>query len=194
MTPHIRGEVLLDGALESVQVRKRELKQFLARSSFLPQDIDVISNMSALSNVLVGLLGTDSGGFPPFLVNRELKAKATKLLSQLELEIDYAVPATELSGGQRQKVLLARALIRQPSFLLLDESVSALDPQSFIRSLGVLREYVLSYGATAILAAHQPQLAIPLVDKVLALKDGRVLWFRKATDVSAGDLSELYRK
>lgn len=194
MLPEVHGEIFLDEEPEPVSRRNIEFRKFLSRSSYLPQDIDVISNMSTLSNVLVGLLGTKTGGLPPFFVSRELKTKASELLGELELNIDYSTPATELSGGQRQKTLLARALIRQPSFLFLDESVSALDPQSFIASLGILRDYVMRTSATAILAAHQPHLAIPFVDKVLALKNGLVAWTRDAADVSPGDLSELYSK
>ena len=84
-----------------------------------------------------------------------------------------AFPA-QLSGGQRQRLALVRALARQPKLLLLDEPLSALDPDTRARLQDQLRRLHDLFGATTLMTSHDPAEARRLADRVLRLEAGRL--------------------
>ncbi len=84
-----------------------------------------------------------------------------------------ARPATELSGGERARVLLARALATQAPILLTDEPVAALDPRHQLLVLDVLREQARS-GASVVAVMHDLPLAARFADRVLLMREGRI--------------------
>ena len=80
----------------------------------------------------------------------------------------------ELSGGERQKVMLARALAQQPKVLLLDEPTSSLDIQNQYQVLDIVRDICRTSSITAVMVIHDLNLALRFWDRFLLLKDGRV--------------------
>ena len=80
----------------------------------------------------------------------------------------------ELSGGERQKVMLARALAQQPRVLLLDEPTSSLDIQNQYQVLDIVRDICRTSGIAAVMVIHELNLALRFCDRFLLLKDGRV--------------------
>jgi iron(III) transport system ATP-binding protein len=92
----------------------------------------------------------------------------------------------QLSGGQRQRVALARALVYRPSVLLLDEPFSNLDAKLRNRARDWLRELQQRLGITTIFVTHDQEEALSLSDRVLVMRDGRVL--------RIGDPEEVYRE
>ena len=92
----------------------------------------------------------------------------------------------ELSGGERQKVMLARALAQQPKVLLLDEPTSSLDIQNQYQVLDIVRDICRTSSITAVMVIHDLNLALRFCDRFLLLKDGRVY--------RAGDSSILDRE
>ena len=80
----------------------------------------------------------------------------------------------ELSGGERQKVMLARALAQQPKVLLLDEPTSSLDIQNQYQVLDIVRDICRTSAITAIVVIHDLNLALRFCDRFLLLKDGQV--------------------
>ena len=81
---------------------------------------------------------------------------------------------SELSGGERQKVMLARALAQQPRVLLLDEPTSSLDIRNQYQVLAIVRDICRTGGITAIVVIHDLNLALRFCERFLLLKDGRV--------------------
>lgn len=80
----------------------------------------------------------------------------------------------ELSGGERQKVMLARALAQQPKVLLLDEPTSSLDIQNQYQVLDIVRDICRTSGIAAVMVIHELNLALRFCDRFLLLKDGQV--------------------
>ena len=80
----------------------------------------------------------------------------------------------ELSGGERQKVMLARALAQQPKVLLLDEPTSSLDIQNQYQVLDIVRDICRTSAITAVVVIHDLNLALRFCDRFLLLKDGQV--------------------
>ena len=84
-------------------------------------------------------------------------------------------PLTQLSGGERQKVLLARTLAQEPEILLLDEPTSSLDLQNQSAVLTLVRQQIRRRGFAAVMALHDVNLALRFADRVLLFKEGSVL-------------------
>ncbi|MEY7850103.1 phosphonate C-P lyase system protein PhnL [Natrarchaeobius sp. A-rgal3] len=105
----------------------------------------------------------------------EARDRARELLAALELppELWKAYPAT-FSGGERQRVNLAKALATEPSLLLLDEPTSALDPETRAAAVDLLRSS-LADGTTMVGVFHNPDVVATLADRVLVLDDGSVV-------------------
>lgn len=98
-----------------------------------------------------------------------------------------------LSDGQKQKILIARAIAQEPKVLLLDEPTSHLDIRYKVEILSMLKRLCLMKGITVILTLHEPDLAIKSCDSLVLIRDNRVLASGPVDDVAQGKLfSELY--
>ena len=104
-------------------------------------------------------------------------------LSLVELS-DYADrPVTQLSGGQMQRVALARSMVYQPQILLLDEPLSNLDAQLRLRLRDDLRRIIKRVGLTALYVTHDQQEAVVLGDRIGVMRDGRLLQLAAADEL-----------
>ncbi|MEU7591297.1 ABC transporter ATP-binding protein [Micromonospora sp. NPDC049230] len=114
-------------------------------------------------NVGLGLSGADTSG------------RIQRALAEVGLaERDRAWPA-ELSGGQAQRVAVARALVREPDLLLLDEPFGALDALTRLRMQVLLRRLRAEHGFAALLVTHDVEEALLLADRILLLDDCRIV-------------------
>lgn len=118
------------------------------------------------------------------------RAVVAAALRQLGLEDLAHRPVTQLSGGQAQRVLVARALAQQPAVLLLDEPTSALDLRHQVEVLELLRRAVARDGIAGLVAIHDLNLAARYCDELVLLHDGRVLAAGPPADVVRAELVE----
>lgn len=103
----------------------------------------------------------------------EARAAATRLLVRVGLGERLGHRPSMLSGGEQQRVAVARALIMKPSLLLADEPTGDLDEDTADRLHALLREMHAEHGLTSLIATHNPRLAAAC-DRVLRLQDGRL--------------------
>jgi lipoprotein-releasing system ATP-binding protein len=103
----------------------------------------------------------------------EARARASELLRRVGLEARFEHRPGMLSGGEQQRVAVARALAMRPALLLADEPTGDLDEQTADALHGLLREMHRLYGLTSIIATHNPRLAAAC-DRVLQLEGGRL--------------------
>jgi iron complex transport system ATP-binding protein len=96
------------------------------------------------------------------------------ILRQMALEDMAMRPVSTLSGGEMQKVILARALAQEPDLLLLDEPTSNLDLKNQLEVMGLVRTAVKDRGLSAVICLHDINLALRYADRFLMLKDGKV--------------------
>lgn len=161
------GEVLFDGSpLQTLDARRRA-----RRIAYVPQTISTVFPFTALEVVLTGR--------SPYTTRFRFESEEELETAHAALEaVDAshlaARPVTELSGGERQSVALARALAQEPECLLLDEPSAALDLKhraGLVRHLISLRE---ERGMTALIITHDLQLLDPAFDQVFAMWRGRI--------------------
>lgn len=172
----LAGEIFFDGArLEDLTPRERA-----RRIAYVPQIVRTVFPFTALEVVLSGR--TPHTGSFRFENDGDI-AIAQDALAAVDAAHLAARPVTELSGGERQMVALARALAQQPVCLLLDEPSSALDLKHravLIRHLRRLRD---EQGMTSLVVTHDLSLIDPLFDQAFALRCGQVVAAGKTSDV-----------
>jgi putative ABC transport system ATP-binding protein len=141
----------------------------LSQLGFIRQNFDLLPGVSAIDNAVLKLLKTVRW--------REAHRQITPLLERLGLGERLDHRAETLSMGERQRVMIARALSTEPSLLLADEPTGSLDSQRSHEVLGLLRELCRERGVAIVLVSHDP-IAAAYADRVYALRDGRLLDYR----------------
>jgi ATP-binding cassette subfamily C protein LapB len=175
LLPHQQGHLTVDGhAIDQYAVA--QLRRSIV---YAAQDGDIFDT-SIWDNIMLGLHEPDGA-----LVERAIRCSGLDgfIARSVEGYMRKTGPrGNALSGGQRQTVLLARALIRDPQVLLLDEPTASLDITSEQAIIAGLRE--ATKGRTLIVATHRLAL-LDLVDRVIWLEDGKIVADRPKADVLA---------
>ena len=141
--------------------------------SYLPQEASIFRKLNVQDNVRAVLeLQTDAQGQP--LSKAEIEERLTRLLEELRVEHLRDSPALALSGGERRRVEIARALATQPRFILLDEPFAGIDPIAVIeiqRIIGFLKER----GIGVLITDHNVRETLGICDHAFIISDGQVL-------------------
>jgi putative ABC transport system ATP-binding protein len=159
------GSVLVDGRSISTLSEQEASQYRLSQLGFIRQNFDLLPGVSTLDNAVLKLLKN-----VPW---REAHERMTPLLERLGLGRRLNQYAETLSMGERQRVMIARALSTEPRLLLADEPTGSLDTQRSHEVLGLLRELCREHDVAVVLVSHDP-LAAGYADRVLALRDGRL--------------------
>ena len=113
-------------------------------------------------------------------------------LGRLDLAERLFDRCDQLSGGQLQRVGIARVLYQQPELMLADEPVSAMDPTLADHTLAVLTHEAASRGVTLVASLHAVDLALKHFPRIVGLRDGRILFDRAPAAIAAAELAALY--
>ncbi len=120
----------------------------------------------------------------------DARARARQLLADVGVEAKAGARPRELSGGQAQRIALARALATEPTLLLLDEPLAALDVQTRSDTRRHLRETLTRFRGARLLVTHDPVDALTLADRLLIIEDGRVVQIGTPDEIVARPRSE----
>ncbi|WP_417776089.1 phosphonate ABC transporter ATP-binding protein [Stutzerimonas xanthomarina] len=146
-----------------------------------------------ITSVLAGRLGQWSLGRSLLsLVYPSDKNGAAEVLEKLDLADKLFERCDQLSGGQLQRVGIARALYQNPTLMLADEPVSAMDPVLAAYSLNVLNREAVASHATLVASLHAVELALEHFPRVIAVRDGRILFDKPSETVTSAELDALY--
>jgi iron complex transport system ATP-binding protein len=179
------GEVRL-GDTQLAALHRRELAR---RRAFLPQGARAEWPISVARVVALGL-----GVALPVFGDPDAAAagRVAEALAACDLTHLAQRPATTLSGGERARAMLARAIVGDPEVLIVDEPTAGLDPRHAIDALRRLRARA-DAGRTVVVALHDLDLALRYADDAVALRGGRVVASGPAQDVLCERvLAELY--
>tara|TARA_Y100000817_G_scaffold178900_1_gene139720 strand:+ start:286 stop:1053 length:768 start_codon:yes stop_codon:yes gene_type:complete len=173
--------------------RKKELKQIRSQIGMIFQTFNLVNRSTVLKNVLTGRLSNIStirsilGLWP-----KDQKQMAFEALNQVEILEKAYVRASNLSGGQQQRVGIARALSQKPKVMLADEPVASLDPITSRVVMSYLKKINNELGITTIVNLHFLDLAKEFGDRLIGLRDGKLVFDGNVNDVSDEDFENIY--
>ncbi|HHU84031.1 MAG TPA: ABC transporter ATP-binding protein/permease [Clostridiales bacterium] len=133
---------------------------------FVFQSYNLISHQTALANVELAL--TLSG-----VTKKERRERAVKALEQVGLGDQLNKKPAQMSGGQSQRVAIARALINNPDIILADEPTGALDSETSVQIMEILKE--IAHDKLIVMVTHNPELAEKYSTRIIRLFDGRII-------------------
>lgn len=161
------GNLIIDG-VSTRKYKERDWNNYRSNKvGFIFQSYNLINHQTVLSNVLLSL---NIAGKP----KKESIKLAKKVLKDVGLENYIKKKPKELSGGQMQRVAIARALVTNPDIILCDEPTGALDSQTSIQIMELLKE--ISKEKLVIMVTHNVTLANKYSDRVIALNDGVITY------------------
>ncbi len=172
---------------------QEELRHIRRRIGMIFQHFNLVRRSRVITNVLAGRLGYTNPALSLF--NHFPRADVELALQNLERVgiADQAYKrADELSGGQQQRVGIARALMQNPELMLVDEPVSALDPATSHSIMRYLEELNKKDGMTILCSLHFLSLARAYADRIIALKDGNIVFDGPPEEIDDARFREIY--
>ena len=164
------GEISIDGkSVEHMPIHRRSRLGL----SYLPQEASIFRKLNVQENVRAVLeLQRDPQGKP--FSRAEIERRLTLLLQELRVDHLRDSPALALSGGERRRVEIARALATQPRFILLDEPFAGIDPIAVIEIQRIIG-YLKSRGIGVLITDHNVRETLGICDHAYIISDGTVL-------------------
>lgn len=184
---------LFDKVTQENGKRTGELKQLRRNIGIIFQQFNLVGRLSLLTNVLVGRLAHNPAWKGMIkLFPREERIKALEALERVNM-VDYSHQrASTLSGGQQQRGAIARALTQEAKMILADEPIASLDPASSDRVMNLLCDINAQDDTPIVVSLHQFEVATTRCERIVALKNGEIIYDGKASGISERDLVELY--
>lgn len=173
---------------------RRTRRETNRRIGLIYQQFYLAGRLTLLQNVLCGRLGATSRwrSLLGWFSDDDLRI-AWSAICEVGLREQVHQRADTLSGGEQQRVAVARALAQQPALILADEPVSSLDPAWAEDVLELICKVQTDHDATLIMSLHQPHLARRFAQRIIGLKKGRVVFDSPSAGVTEARLKELYR-
>jgi phosphonate transport system ATP-binding protein len=192
LVPLTSGDVTIDGRSVS-RARGRELREIRSRIGMIFQTFNLVSRTTVLNNVLMGRLHATPTWRTLLGRYRDEDIEiAMQALERVDIVDKAYVRASNLSGGQQQRVGIARALAQQPKVLLADEPVASLDPPTSHVVMRDLQRINRELGITTIVNLHFLDLAKVYGDRIIGLRDGRLVYDGSARDADEGVFRDIY--
>jgi phosphonate transport system ATP-binding protein len=189
------GQVQTLGVELTQQMSRTALRALRAEVGPVLQGLHLVQRLSVLDNVLIGALGRQRGWrnvgrswlrWP----DATQRGQAVQALQTVGMAGREGERADRLSGGERQKVAIARMLMQAPRLILADEPTASLDPSAAQDICALLRQAAGS--ATLITVVHDPALLPLLAHRVIGLRQGRVVFDGPLSGWQPDDLKDLY--
>jgi phosphonate transport system ATP-binding protein len=186
------GTVRVDGR-EVTGAAPVALREIRRRIGMIFQQFNLVRRVSVMENVLAGRLGyvpalaSLTGHFPA-----GDRRRALECLAQVGLAHLAERRADTLSGGEQQRVAIARALAQTPAVILADEPTASLDPQLTGSIMDLLRRINVEHGITLVVSQHQLETALAYADRLVGLRQGRVIFDGVPGDVTADVVRAIY--
>ncbi|MFZ4815154.1 MAG: phosphonate ABC transporter ATP-binding protein [Phototrophicaceae bacterium] len=187
------GQIILDGE-NITNMRGQALRHARRYIGFIWQEHHLIERLSAMTNVLTGRLAYASEPLTWFhYFDRQQRQIALRNLERVNLLHRANFRADRLSGGEKQRVSIARAISQQPKILLADEPVASLDPELAWQVMGDLARVAREDGVLTLINLHQVELAKTFSDRIIGIAQGEVEFDGKPSELTPAILDRIYR-
>ena len=179
-----KGSILFDG-LNIVNISSSELKSLRKQIGMVFQGGALFDSMNIEQNVLFPLqLFSD-------MSKSEMLDRVNFCLKRVNLEnVNHLFPS-EISGGMKKRVAIARAIVLNPKYLFCDEPNSGLDPYTAILIDNLLQELTHEYGMTTVINTHDMNSVMEIGDRILFIKAGEMTWQGTKSDIFHSDNQDL---
>ncbi len=178
-----------------LQLDRRKLRLLRRKVGMIFQQFNIVKRLSVIENVLSGGLGYQ----PPLRSTLRVFSEAGRRHALTNLKrvglLEHAYRrADELSGGEQQRVAIARTLMQQPAIVLADEPVSSLDPKLSRVVLDILQRVCREDGITALVSLHTLELTREYADRVIGLKQGQIFFDGPVKELTETIVDAVYQR
>ncbi len=162
-----QGEILFNN-IDLTQLSRKELRKFRKKIGVAFQHYNLLSRKTVFENISL-----------PLILNKEneIEKKVSNVIKKVGLEHRKNAFPAHLSGGEKQRVSIARAIVSNPDILFLDEPTSALDPKTTEKILELILKINQDMKISTIIVTHEMDVIKRICDKILYLKNGKVHYF-----------------
>ncbi|ARA79260.1 phosphonate ABC transporter ATP-binding protein [Pseudomonas ficuserectae] len=175
------------------QLSSTRRQRLRSRIALIHQAPPLPARQRVVTAVSAGRLGQWGLGKSLLNLLHPLDISGTReVLARLDLADKLFERCQQLSGGQLQRVGIARALYQQPELLLADEPVSAMDPRLADHTLALLCQHAIEHNVTLVASLHAVELALAHFPRVIGVRDGRIHFDLAASEVGREHLDTLY--
>jgi phosphonate transport system ATP-binding protein len=187
------GDIRVDGQ-SVVGATPDQLAKMRRRIGFVWQEFNLVDRLPVLTNVLSGRLAykPPAAGILGYF-DRSERELAVRNLERVNLLHRATQRADKLSGGEKQRASIARAMTQQPRILLADEPVASLDPELAATVLQDLARIAREDGVLALINIHQIELARQFCDRIIGLAQGVIVFDGPPADMTEAVLDRVYR-
>ncbi len=159
------GEYLLDN-IEVGKLNDNQLAEIRGEKvGFIFQTYNLLPRISAIENVMMGL---------SYISNKDIKEKAVSALEKVGLKDRMKHKPVEMSGGEQQRVSIARALVKNPRIVLADEPTGALDTKTGSEIMEILTNLNIESKITVLIVTHEPDIA-KQTKRIISFRDGEII-------------------
>lgn len=192
LTDASSGQIVVDGQ-DVLALKGSDRRAWQGQCAMIFQQFNLVPRMDVASNVLHGLLNRRSTLATMFnLWPRADILRALQILERLGIAEQAPKRAEALSGGQQQRVAIARALMQDPKIILADEPIASLDPMNAQVVMDTLKRINIEDGRMVIANLHTLDTARRYCDRVIGMRDGRVVFDGVPAQLSTGVARDIY--
>lgn len=186
------GQLLVDGT-DVMTLKGAKLRKFRRKIGMIFQSFNLITRSTVINNVLTSNV-PDMPWWKVFFgyYSKEQKMKALEALDKVNILDKAYSRCDELSGGQMQRVALARTLNQNPSIILADEPVASLDPVMADVVMSDFKHINQDMNITILLNIHHVDLALKYADRVIGIRQGQIVYDGPSANVTKEVLNEVY--
>lgn len=187
------GDILIDD-VSITKANKKELRLIRRHIGMISQQFNLVKRSTVQKNVLSGRLGYYSTFKSVLgLFSKEDYELCNEVLAKVGLQDKLHSRCDELSGGQQQRVSIARTLAQQAKIILADEPIASLDPVTSNKVLSDLKMINTTMGITVVMNIHSVELAKAYSTRIIALKDGKLVFDGKPEELNDEVLFNIYK-